>query len=61
MSGKRNKQIRRFAKWRYDFVFAKWCKRKPPHWHIFKYLKWKKSMPTYADEEKKIKYITKRR
>ena len=55
MSGKRSKQIRRYAAWRYAYVFAKWYRRKPSRWRILKYLKWKKSMPKYSEVEKEAK------
>lgn len=61
MSGKRNKQIRRIAKGIWKFKFSIWYRRKPSRWRFFKHLKWKKSMPKYEDEEKKLKYIAKRR
>lgn len=61
MSGKRSKQIRSNAKWRYTYKYSKWYMSKPSRWRIFKYLKWKKAMPKYEDEEKKLKYIAKRR
>lgn len=61
MSGKRDKQIRRIAKRLWRFQLYEWHRNKPSRWRIFKYLKWKKSMPRYADEEKQIKSIAKRR
>ncbi len=61
MSGKRDKQIRRIAKRLWRFQLSAWYRNKPSRWRIFKYLKWKKSMPRHADKEKKIKNISKKR
>lgn len=61
MSGKRNKQIRRIATRNWKIQLYAWYKSKPSRWRIFKYLKWKKSMPRYAKEERRIKNISKKR
>ena len=61
MSGKRDKQIRRIATRLWKFQLCAWYRSKPSRWRIFKYLKWKKSMPKYADKEKQIKNISKKR
>ena len=59
MSGKRSKQIRRYAERRYAYVYSKWYRRKPSRWRIFKYLKWKKAIPTYSNAVKETKDIFK--
>ncbi len=57
MSEKRNKQIRRIARFRYNAELYRWQMNKPSKWRIFKYLKWKKSKPVYEHVEKQIKNI----
>lgn len=61
MSEKRDKQIRQIARWRWKAQIYAWYESKPSRWRIFKYLKWKKQMPRYANTEKYIKNLTKKR
>lgn len=61
MSEKREKQVRRIARNLYKFHLSAWKRCKPSRWRIFRYLKWKKSMPVFDNYEKKIKNIAKKR
>ena len=61
MSEKREKQLRRIARDRYDLQVYIWQMNKPAKWRIFKYLKWKKSKPVYEYTEKQIKNIAKKK
>ena len=61
MSEKKDKQIRMFARQRYDVDLFLWEMNKPSKWRFFKYRKWKKSKPRYAAIENAIKNIAKKK
>lgn len=61
MSEKREKQVRKLARQQHKIDLYIWYSHKPSRWRIFRYMKWKKSMPTYTTTEKKIKNIAKKR
>lgn len=55
MSARREKWIRRHARWRYQWELERWTVTKPPFWRIFRYRKWKKQKPDYDEIEKEIR------
>ena len=55
MSARREKWIRRHARWIYRIELERWTVTKPPLWRIFRYRKWKKQKPDYDEIEKEIR------
>ena len=55
MSEKKEKKIRRIARYQYNSYYYAWIKNKPSLWRIFRYLKWKKEKPNYQRIENMIR------
>lgn len=61
MSAKREKRVRMIARQAHEISLNSWYRSKPSKWRIFRYLKWKRSMPVYDNTEKRIRKIIKTR
>lgn len=52
MSQKKEKRIRRHARWLYEIRLQTWENDKPPFWRFIARRKWKKAKPEYETAEK---------